>query len=295
VRVTEKARQFGPAQSLLGIVSDPPEAAATGERPALILLNAGTLHHVGPNRVHVRLARRLAGAGFVAMRFDFSGIGDSPAREDGMPFAAGVLQEAREAMDLLARTRGVARFALFGICSGADNALRVACSDPRVTALVLVDPYNLPSTARVVHMYASRMRSLRSWGRLLSGQSQVWSSARTAIAQPRGEAEHDDGYAALLPTPEQFVHALKSVADRGVQVDLLYTGESAGYVQYRQLLRKPMRRWPSRGNVRVEYLPHADHVFTPLESQRRLVDLVEGRMRRLAEAGAALSGRPGSA
>jgi hypothetical protein len=294
LRVTEKARQFGPDQSLLGIISDPPEAAPAGERPALIILNAGTLHHVGPNRVHVRLARRLAGAGFVAMRFDFSGIGDSPAREDGMPFAAGVLQEAREAMDLLARTRGVARFALFGICSGADNALRVACNDPRVVALSLVDPYNLPSTARVVHMYANRLGSLRSWRRLLSGRSLLWSNARSAIAQPRSEQEQDD-YAALLPTPEQFVLALKSVADRGVQVDLLYTGESAGYVQYRQLLRKPMRRWPSRENVRVEYLPHADHVFTPLASQRRLVDMLEGRMRRLAEAGAALRERPGSA
>lgn len=284
MRLPEKARQFGPSQSLLGIVTDPLEAAPAGLRPAVIMLNAGMLHHVGPNRVHVQLARRLAAAGFVAMRFDLSGIGDSPARDDGLPFAASVVQETREAMDFLARSRGVTSFALFGICSGADNALRVACNDSRVVGAALIDPYNLPSVARVFHVYANRLLSLRSWGRLLSGRSLVWSSARTAVALQRTARSEGDDYASLLPSREEFVAALKSLADRGVQVDLLFTGESPAYVNYRRLLRRPIRRWASRARIRVEYLRDMDHVFTLVRSQRRLVDLIESRVRGLTGA-----------
>jgi hypothetical protein len=274
MRLPEKARQFGPSQSLLGIVTEPPEAAPAGERPAVLILNAGTLHHVGPSRVHVQLARRLAAGGFVAMRFDFSGMGDSAAREDGLPFASSVIQETREAMDFLARSRGVTRFALFGICSGADNALRAACADPRVVGAALVDPYNLPSAERVLHVYANRLLRLRSWGRLLSGRSQVLASARKAVALQRN-AQTGADYASLLPSREEFVAALKTLADRGVQVELLYTGESPGYVHYRRLLRRPLRRWESRDRIRVEYLRDADHVFTLIRSQRRLLELIE--------------------
>jgi hypothetical protein len=280
MRLAEKARQFGPSQSLLGIVTDPAEAGPRGERPALLILNAGTLHHVGPSRVHVQLARRLAAAGFLAMRFDFSGIGDSPARDDGLPFSASVVQEVREAMDFLAGSRGVTRFALFGICSGADNALRAACADPRVVGAALVDPYNLPGADRVFRVYASRLLSLRSWGRLLSGRSEILTNARSAIAPQRPPGADD--YAAILPTPEEFVAGLKTLADREVQVELVYTGESPGYLHYRRLIRRPMRRWASRDRIRVQYLRDADHVFTLLQSQRRLLELVEGWMRGVA-------------
>jgi hypothetical protein len=120
-------------------------------------------------------------------------------------------------------------------------------------------------------VYANRLRSLRSWGRLLRGRSQVLASARKAVALQRNGAD----YASLLPSREEYVAALKTLADRGVQVELLYTGESPGYVHYRRLLRRPLRRWESRDRVRVEYMRDADHVFTLIRSQRRLLELIE--------------------
>jgi alpha-beta hydrolase superfamily lysophospholipase len=48
--------------------------------PTIVLLNAGLIDHVGPARLWVQLGRSWAGAGFRVVRFDLSGIGDSPVR-----------------------------------------------------------------------------------------------------------------------------------------------------------------------------------------------------------------------
>ena len=76
--VIEEPVLLGKSGSLAGIITDPPAHAREASRPAVILLNAGLVHRVGPGRLYVRLSRRLAAHGFVVVRFDLSGIGDSP-------------------------------------------------------------------------------------------------------------------------------------------------------------------------------------------------------------------------
>ena len=77
--MTEKALLFGEGKSLVGIVTLPAESSPV-DRPGIVILNAGVLHRVGPNRVHVQMARALAELGFTVLRFDLSSIGDSRAR-----------------------------------------------------------------------------------------------------------------------------------------------------------------------------------------------------------------------
>lgn len=71
----EETCVFGSANPLVGIITHPEIDVGL---PTVILLNAGLIHRIGPNRVYVRLARHLAGLGFQVLRFDLSGIGDSP-------------------------------------------------------------------------------------------------------------------------------------------------------------------------------------------------------------------------
>jgi len=142
--VTESALLFGEDKSLVAVLTDP-EPGAEGVRRGVIILNAGVLHRVGPNRVHVHLARLLAESGFVVLRFDFSGIGDSRKAEGTEPFAQRAVREACQAMDVLGQQRGVREFLVIGICAGADAGLEVCSRDPRVVGAVLIDGYNLPS------------------------------------------------------------------------------------------------------------------------------------------------------
>ena len=121
----EEAVLFGKTKSLVGIISEPMEITNSSPLPAVMILNAGLVHHVGPNRLYVKIARKLAGIGFTVLRFDFSGIGDSNVRGDHLPFQKSAINETQEAMDYLSTAKGVDRFILTGICSGAMAAFRI--------------------------------------------------------------------------------------------------------------------------------------------------------------------------
>jgi alpha-beta hydrolase superfamily lysophospholipase len=134
----EEILLFGRKKSLVGIVTGPGEKRDS--RPGIILLNAGLIHRVGPNRLYVAIARKLAALGFVVLRFDFSGAGDSRAREDHLPIEQSVVDEVQEAMKALNQVWGIEQFVLIGHCSGAGISFKVACEDPRVVGTILINP-----------------------------------------------------------------------------------------------------------------------------------------------------------
>ena len=73
----EKIVLFGKERSLVGIITDPPKTEKDDNLPAIIFLNSGIIHRVGPNRFTVKMARDLADMGFVSLRMDYSEIGES--------------------------------------------------------------------------------------------------------------------------------------------------------------------------------------------------------------------------
>lgn len=271
----EKALLFGEERSLVGVVTEPSGSAAPRKR-AVVILNAGVLHRVGPNRVHVLLARALAAVGFVVLRFDFSGIGDSRQGAGSESFARKVVREVDQAVDCLAESYGATEYLVLGICSGADHGLRVSSQNPRFKGAVLIDGFNLPSLPFVLHFYRKHLLSLRSWMRFIGGRSLTWSFLRSLAANDRPHRADLARAESVLPTRAEFVSQTLALADRGVELFLLYTGHSPAYYNYRTLLRRKLRNWPSRGRVRVEHMADSDHVFTLKHNQRQLIDLVCG-------------------
>ena len=80
----QRAARFGAYGNLVGIVTPP--VGGVPPRGAFVFLNAGVVHRVGPNRIYVTAARRLAARGFLSVRFDLSGLGDSSSRRDATAF-----------------------------------------------------------------------------------------------------------------------------------------------------------------------------------------------------------------
>src|SRR5205085_10315692 len=80
----ERFVRLGPV-GLFGVVT---EVDPDPDKPVVVLLNNSIDHHVGPNRMWVDLARRIALLGFPVARGDISGIGDSPTRP-GQPVDRG--------------------------------------------------------------------------------------------------------------------------------------------------------------------------------------------------------------
>ena len=279
----EEAVLFGKRRSLVGIITDPADEERDRNLPAFVLLNAGIVHRVGPNRLYVKTARSLAAMGFVVLRCDFSGIGDSLVREDHLPFEKSAVLETQEAMDYLQAARGVERFLLLGLCGGAAISLKTAGCDPRVVGTVLINfrgyhdewSEELRSHLRerdLRHYYWNvALRNPQSWWRALTGRvdyrnllKAVRSLAGSVIPRPRQvrASEHD-------------VSAdLRSLTERGVALFLIYSERDVGLDYLRWILKDELPRWMSLGSLKVEVIPQASHTFTLLRHQEQVIQVL---------------------
>lgn len=285
----ERAVVFGSRRSLVGVLSDP-EPSGPGGLPAVVLLNAGLLHHVGPNRLYVKLARRLCAAGYTVLRFDFSGIGDSAARDDGLPLEDYVIPEVREAMDHLAQSRGAGRFVLGGLCMGADVAFQAALDDHRVVGVVMVngtrfrrgvDEAPEEADAAVAHAsartqlryYWSRLASPSTWARVLSGRADLGPVKKTLQTLAKGRRRRGGAGAGT------DCHGL---LERGAELLVVYSMGSTAWDLFRLGPQREVTRL-ARDDDRLQLVivPDVDHVFTLLWSQELLTSSVLEWARRL--------------
>jgi len=96
--VRETAAFLDDERILFGIVSEPSNPGQP-VRDVVVLLNSGTIHHVGPSRLYVAIARRCAARGIGVLRIDLSGVGDSGVRSgevENAPYAdSGVFRARR--------------------------------------------------------------------------------------------------------------------------------------------------------------------------------------------------------
>jgi pimeloyl-ACP methyl ester carboxylesterase len=274
--VRDEAIRLGPEGQLVGIVSHSAEGQArTSRAPAVIVLNAGVLHRVGPHRLHVALARRLAAQGFSSLRLDLGGIGDSIASTDATTFRESAVADTRVAMTGLTDLLGARRFVIFGICAGADNALATALVDDRVAGIVLVDAavYATPRS-----LYRELRRRLAQpngvplalrWGARRARQRVRRELARLERLR-RGIAGEPPPEGRETPPIETFRSQLERLADRGIGVLTIYAGmHGENYNHADQIFES----FPElRGRIDRAYFPDANHTFTQLDDQAALIE-----------------------
>ena len=283
--MTETAVTFGGSQSLIGIVTDPKNENERSDR-AVVLLNPGIVHRVGPGRIYVKIARAFAELGFTALRFDFSGIGDTPVRRDNLQFEKSAIRETQDAMDFLSETRGVNNFVLLGGCSGAKIALETAAQDQRVMGTFLI---NFPmgedeeeseesdATYRPSRYYYRNhaLRSLTSWIRLATGRANYRKIARILWLEvtKRFYAANKSSHSATA-----FQATLQCAVSQGTQVTFLC---SEGDPRREDLLAAGgdwFKRLCANGGIRLEIIRRSDHTFSSLEDQELLLKVLLRRM-----------------
>ena len=274
----EEAIHFGVSKTLVGIVTDPP--AGGSSRPAVVLLNSGIIHRVGPNRLYVTLARRLAQAGFVTLRFDLSGIGDSSIRRDNIPFERSSVLETQEAMAYLTASRGVDCFLLAGICTGAVVAYHTAHADDRVLGALLINGQGyIPESEEAIHAYLATRRRRRyylgralynreSWRRLAMGRV-GYGEILSALGFRRGGRRR----AKDLPKSRagEVANKFRDLADRGTEMLFLYSAGDPGIEELDLILEGNVPALTSRRGVQYCVLEKADHMFTALASQEEFL------------------------
>lgn len=285
----EKAFLFGKHRSLLGIWTEP-SALAAG-LPAVILLNAGVIHRIGPHRASVKIARRLAAEGFLVMRFDLAGLGDSEPRRDALSFEEGAVSDVKEAIDHLQKTRNLDEVVLMGLCSGADNSYQTACRDPRVVGALMMDGYSYPTPEFHVRRLVKRLRHVGSWTELARRKlAALERRARASLETKRDgvatapppvvtPGEPIRQYVREFPPRAKLVSEMIALVSRGVRLHFVYSGGMPQYYNHAGQFMDSFRGVDFKGRVTSEFFPEADHTFTELKNQEALVAAIVRWMR----------------
>ncbi len=277
----EHAIAFGRDRSLVGIIAanGTREVSGKGNLTGVVLLTAGLDHHVGPNRIYVKLARRLAEMGGVVLRFGFSGTGDSGPRRDKLPVSQSVIDETQQAMDYLERLMGIKRFILIGLCSGAVPAFRVAVADSRVRGAVLLNPQTPadPTELLVEYNYYWRhaLFNLRSWMRLFLLRSNYLSVWKAVGDQVRGRLRPN--WVRSCEPPEVIDEITKSFQlfqERGVRLLILSSHDELGEMYISQVFRKEYKAMKASGLLTTKMVSGAHHTLRPLVCQEELLGFV---------------------
>jgi pimeloyl-ACP methyl ester carboxylesterase len=274
--MNERICSFGQTRRLVGVLNLPER---TGRRAtALIFLNAGLIHRVGPYRMHVDLARRLALLGYPSFRLDQSGLGDSEPRCDDLSLDQGCVEDIRETMDLITKRSGVQHFVALGLCSGAVAAHRALVADERLKGAVFLDGYVYPTTKTRVRYYAMRLLSPPHVARTLRRQIERISLKFASAAQQEAALQRASQAEVLFERedPPRAVAAeeLECVARRGARFLFVYTGENPDEFNYAQQLFDMFPGPELRKQAEVAYFPRADHTFTLLEGRANLFQRV---------------------
>lgn len=271
----EASIAFGPGGGLVGTLCLPEDDGAARVALGMILFNAGVVHRIGPHRINVRLARRLALAGVPSLRFDLAGQGDS-ARPDGdLPFERQAVADLQAAMDALAQATGVGRFSIFGFCSGGCHGFAAAQADARIAGLILYDTYIYPTLKSRLNRYLVTIRhrgfanASGDWVRRLAASARRRLRASAAPAAPAIEARDFE-----TPAPADFARVVRAMHARGARVGMMYSGGFEGF-NYAGQFRDAFRATGIDAFVTCDYFPHLGHSTTGIGAQRDLIDRIE--------------------
>lgn len=273
LKINEHVHLLGRQRSLVGIMTRAP-AAVSNQNPTVLILNTGIVHRVGHHRMFVSLSRALAGIGFNVLRFDFAGVGDSEPRTDGLSPLDSSLADLDEVLDWLEQERRISRVIMVGLCSGADHAILHCQSDPRVVALVLMDP-SIPTTTRFYARYIlQRATRLRSYISVAIGRSNLVRLWVSELIHGRRSASDTRPFSLEnLRFHHYLRQSYRNAIGNGVQILAVFTGDTLRQT-YREQMLDAFPDIAFGDRLKLEFLQSTDHVFTSQTDRARLFEIV---------------------
>jgi pimeloyl-ACP methyl ester carboxylesterase len=273
---------------LAGVLAQPTASRASDAAICAVLLNAGAVRRIGPNRMWVEAARRWAARGVPSLRLDAVGLGDSDGDErlyyrTSEFYRQEIAEQVRAALDEL-ESRGLpGRFLVGGLCSGAYWGFHAALADERVRGLILINLWSFVwseeiAAARDARRAKTLLRSgaWRHVARVAFGEGRIGRMVRIKLRSVAGAARGEGGTLAGLS--DAIDGALGRLRERRVQTLLLLSlGEPLGedFIADGRIDR--LAEWP---NLRLEQIPIEDHIFRPVWAQRHVHDALDDALAR---------------
>ena len=271
----ERVLSFGRWSDQVGILTLP-DSTPAADRPAIVMWNVGVNHRVGPFRFYVDLARAVASEGYVALRFDASGMGDSEVRRDAISSTEREDLDVQDALDAVTRRTGQTRFVIVGFCSSIDAAHRVSVKDPRVVGVVHVEGYSF-HTDGYRKRNPLKLLSAERWRRFAADQR---GRLQRRLAGQAPEEPTEAVFKRDYPAWPDFSADLVTLTGRGVSLHFAYVGNDSPFnhvAQFWEMFATPAL---DRSLIDVTYYPKADHTFFDLGERGTLQRRIVGWLRK---------------
>ena len=287
--IAERPLFLEPDSLLFGIVTEPPEGASC--KGIVILTNAGADYHIGASGINVLLARRWARAGYVVLRMDLAGLGDShtrPGRPDNEVFPPAAVDDIRAARHWMRTRYGNHDLSLVGLCSGAFHVMQAAFAALPVKRTIMVNPetyfwsedksiYDRQTVELVRQRDTPRagLLSPESWKRLVRGEIDLRYLLGTYLGRLTLALEsglRDVARRLRIPLPNDLGSQLEACGARGTRLTFVFARGEPGL----ELLR--LQGGISLGRLgdrcRIHIIDNADHVFSKQESRKTLIEIL---------------------
>lgn len=288
--------RFGPNGQLAGVLCEP-ERPLFRAPPAVLITNAGGIHHVGWGRMGVDQARALAAAGIASLRMDFSGIGDSRADFDNADvdyYEPATREEVMLGVGVL-KARGYDRLIVAGACAGAYQAFHAALEDARVDGLVLVNqlcfiwdrqhamPLAAWKRAKAFDMAVKARAADESLADLARLRARVTAKAMTVAktgARSLLALARDIGQRLATPSEAEtrgdavVAGWFEQLSRRGVRVAMVQGETDGSREELRHYMGPDGERAVALPGVSLTILPQADHTLTQRPAREALTRLI---------------------
>ena len=239
----------------------------------MVVITGGPQYRVGSHRQSVLLGRYLAGHGYAVLRFDVRGMGDSEGEFSGFEH---LNEDINAAIDcLFDHVQGLERVVLWGLCDGASAATFYASRDPRVSGLILINPWvrteATSAHARIQGYYGRRLLATDFWARLLRQEidlkasiKDVWLGVKTKFGSARGKMPNEK-------LPERVAKSLLQYRGR---VLLVLSGADLTAKEFEASLLKlkEMKAWLRDPRISLHRLGGANHTYSQASWRDQLHD-----------------------
>ncbi len=294
IELTEKAGFTG--HGLFALHCKPRQPPAE-KRPLVLLLNSGSNHQVGPNRLYVTLARLLASKGYESLRIDLPGLGETPEQpgtEENLPYMPepmAALRQAVEDLELSSRP-----LILLGLCSGAYHAFlgAIELRDAKIEEALLINPLTFywqqgmtledaPSVGYGEwNWYQQSARDPERWKRLLTGKINPLPILRSILGRFHTRIRTQAGRVAerFERSPEDRIspslrNSLLKIERRGLRLTLVFADTDPGLSILREQAGSTLQAMLKRGSAQMKLIPRADHTFSRLRPRTELLDWLD--------------------
>ncbi|GAB3611861.1 hypothetical protein [Humibacter ginsengisoli] len=272
IRISEEAGWYGSRRDLFGMSTT--AASGDGILPRVLTIGVAAERHLGEGRSWVRIGRQAAGTGFVSIRLDHSGVGDSatrPGHDDDEIYNEdwlGDIPDVARGLSEKARPDVIA----VGLCSSGSSALEALGAGAVREAIVTNVVFTVDADTRLPAAWAT-FRRMPRWLTDLQVKHR-----RAATGLWRASSAVDPRRAGLW-------HVRNSIRAGG-EATLLVGDDDVSQVTMNRFWTGTWGRVLRRsGRFRMVHVPDADHSLRVSAGQDEVVQAVVRRLDAIAADG----------